>query len=113
MRRYTRSRGGARTVAKWKDDLTDQLVSAFLSLKDADEVYNFLEDVGTISEIRSWAERLEVARLLKDGHTYPQIASMTGASTATISRVRKSLDYGADGYETVLARLEDPQDQDG
>ena len=92
-------------MEKWKDKLTDQLAQAFLSLKDTDEVYAFLEDVATIGEIRALAQRLEVSHLLQEGHTYPQIAQMTGASTATISRVRKFLDYGADGYRIVLERL--------
>lgn len=92
-------------MEKWKDNLTEQLASAILSLKNRDEVYSFLEDVATISEIRAWAQRLEVARLLRENHTYPQISKITGASTATISRVRKFLDYGADGYSTVLDRI--------
>ena len=88
-------------MEKWKDELTEQLASAFLSLNTVEEVYDFLEDVATIGE------RLEVARLLRQNHTYPQIAQRTGASTATISRVRKFLDYGADGYGIVLNRLEE------
>ena len=61
-------------MQKWKDELTDQLVKALLSLKTTEEVYNFLEDVATIGEIRAWAQRLEVARLLCENRTYPQIA---------------------------------------
>ncbi len=91
-------------MEKWKDKLTDQLARAFLSLKSEEEVYAFLEDVATIGEIRSLAQRLEVARLLQEGRTYPQIAQLTGASTATISRVRKFLDYGAGGYSIALDR---------
>lgn len=90
---------------KWKDGLTDQLCNSFLSLQNADEVYSFLEDIATIGEIRALAQRLEVARLLSEGCTYPQIAQQTGASTATISRVKKFLEYGADGYKIVLDRL--------
>lgn len=95
---------------KWKDGLTDQLCNSFLSLKDVDEVYSFLEDIATIGEIRALAQRLEVARLLSDGFTYPQIAQQTGASTATISRVKKFLEYGADGYKIVLERLKSNQE---
>jgi TrpR-related protein YerC/YecD len=91
---------------KWKDDLTEQLAKAFLSLETVDEVYDFLEDVATIGEIRALAQRLEVARKLSEGETYPNIAQETGASTATISRVKKCLDYGADGYKTVLDKLQ-------
>jgi TrpR-related protein YerC/YecD len=90
---------------KWKDNITEQLATAFLSLEDKEEVYAFLEDIATIGEIRALAQRLEVARLLDAGYTYPQIAQQTGASTATISRVKKFLEYGADGYRTVLDRI--------
>ena len=94
-------------MEKWQDALTDQLADALLSLKTKEEMNRFLEDIGTISEIKAWAQRLEVARLLREDHTYPEIAKKTGASTATISRVRKFLDYGADGYRLVLDRLSD------
>ena len=90
---------------KWKDRLTDQLCSALLSLETPEEAYAFLEDVATIGEIKALAQRLEVSRLLSEGYTYPQIAQQTGASTATISRVKKFLEYGADGYKLVLERL--------
>jgi TrpR-related protein YerC/YecD len=68
-------------------------------------MYAFLEDVATIGEVKALAQRLEVARLLSEGRTYPQIAQHTGASTATISRVKKFLDYGANGYKIVLDRM--------
>ncbi|GAB1399256.1 MAG: YerC/YecD family TrpR-related protein [Synergistaceae bacterium] len=90
---------------KWKDRLTDQLCIALLSLETPEEAYAFLEDVATIGEIKALAQRLEVSRLLSEGYTYPQIAQQTGASTATISRVKKFLEYGADGYKLVLERL--------
>jgi len=90
---------------KWKDRLTDQLCEAILSLETVDDVYRFLEDIATIGEIRALAQRLEVAKLLSEGFTYPQVAQQTGASTATISRVKKFLEYGADGYRLVLERL--------
>jgi TrpR-related protein YerC/YecD len=92
---------------KWKDRLTDQLCKSFLSLQNTEEVYSFLEDIATIGEIRALSQRLEVARLLSEGFTYPQIAQQTGASTATISRVKKFLEYGADGYKLVLERIKD------
>ena len=92
---------------KWKDRLTDQLCKAILVLETEEEVYRFLEDIATIGEIRALAQRLEVARLLSEGYTYPQIAQQTGASTATISRVKKFLEYGADGYKIVLDRLKE------
>ena len=96
-------------LEKWKDMLTVQLCQALLSLKTTEEVYSFLEDVATIGEIRALAQRLEVSRLLSEGYTYPQIAQQTGASTATISRVKKFLEYGADGYKIVLERLKEEE----
>ncbi len=91
----------------WKDTLTDKLCDAFLKLETRQEVYGFLEDVATIGEIKALSQRLEVARLLSQAKTYPQIAQQTGASTATISRVKKFLDYGAGGYKIVLDRTKD------
>ena len=90
---------------KWKDALTDRLCEAFLTLKTLDEVYAFLEDVATIGEVKALAQRLEVAKFLIEGKTYPQIAQYTGASTATISRVKKFIDYGPGGYKMVLERM--------
>ena len=90
--------------ASWRDEQTDNLCRAFLKLKNIEEVYNFLEDIATIGEIKSMAQRLEVAKLLSMSKKYPEIVSETGASTATISRVKKCLDYGAGGYKTVLER---------
>ncbi|HWR39713.1 MAG TPA: YerC/YecD family TrpR-related protein [Patescibacteria group bacterium] len=91
---------------KIKSALTDQLVKAVLELKTEEECYRFFEDVCTISELRSLAQRLEVARMLQQGHIYDDIVAQTGASTATISRVKRCLYYGADGYKLVLERLE-------
>ncbi len=85
---------------------TDQLFRAVLSLETLDECYQFFEDICTISELKAITQRLEVARLLKDGATYDRIIAETGASTATISRVKRCLNYGADGYQLVLARID-------
>ena len=90
---------------KLKDKLNDQLCQAVLSLNNIDECYQFFEDICTISELKSMSQRLEVARMLKAGHTYDESVEQTGASTATISRVKRCLNYGADGYKTVLDRL--------
>lgn len=90
---------------KLKDDLTDQLFQGILSLTSEEECYQFFEDVCTIGELKAMAQRLEVARLLKAGVIYDDIVAATGASTATISRVKRCLYYGADGYKTVLERL--------
>lgn len=91
---------------KLKDPLTDQLFQAILLLKNEEECYQFFEDIATISELKALAQRMEVARMLQAGHIYDDIVERTGASTATISRVKRCLNYGADGYKLVLARLE-------
>lgn len=92
-------------TGKLREPLLDQLFQAILQLKDMDECYQFFEDVCTVAEIKSMAQRLEVARMLEENYTYGEIAARTGASTATISRVKRCLHYGADGYKTVLERL--------
>jgi TrpR-related protein YerC/YecD len=83
----------------------DRLAAAFASLGDPDEVYAFLQDVATVREIQEMAQRLEVARMLSDGEHYDRIREATGASSTTISRVSRCLNYGSDGYKTVLERL--------
>ena len=90
---------------EWKNEHTDRLCDAILSMKDREEVYRFLADIATISEIKALAQRLQVAFMLIDGASYPQIVDDTAASTATISRVKKIVDYGEDGYKTVKSRL--------
>ncbi|MDI3533760.1 MAG: hypothetical protein PWQ82_125 [Thermosediminibacterales bacterium] len=90
---------------KMKDELIDNLFKAILLLKDIDECYKFFEDLCTIGEIKAMAQRLEVARMLKEGMTYNDITEKTGASTATISRIKRFLHYGADGYNIILERL--------
>lgn len=90
---------------KMKDELIDNLFKAVLLLKDIDECYKFFEDICTVGEIKAMAQRLEVARMLKEGMTYNDIAEKTGASTATISRIKRFLHYGADGYNIILERL--------
>ena len=93
------------TNQKLKDELADQLCKALLSLRDMEECYAFLEDICTVSELKSLSQRLEVARMLDEQHTYDDMVSRTGASTATISRVKRCLNYGADGYQLVLERM--------
>jgi len=92
-------------VDKLKDPLLDQLFLSILTLKNLDECYIFFDDLCTVNELRSLAQRLEVARMLRQGHTYHQIEQETGASTATISRVKRCLNYGNDGYKLVLERI--------
>lgn len=95
---------------KLKDGLTDQLFRSILLLENEEECYQFFEDICTVSELKSLAQRMEVARMLKAGHTYDDIVEKTGASTATISRVKRCLNYGADGYKFMLERLENQKE---
>lgn len=95
---------------KLRDPLTTQLFEGVLSLETIDECYEFFEDLCTFSEIKSLAQRLEVARMLKAGVIYEKIAEETGASTATISRIKRCLLYGADGYKNILERMEEKKE---
>ena len=81
------------------------LYEAILALKDSEECRAFFQDLCTVAELRAMAQRLEVAQLLDQGLIYNDILQRTGASSATISRVNRALQYGADGYKTVLPRL--------
>ncbi len=93
------------TNRKLKDPLVDRLFDAILCLENHDECYRFFEDLCTVSELRSLAQRFEAAKMLAAGHTYDEIVRKTGMSTATISRIKRFLHYGADGYRLVLDRL--------
>ena len=93
-----------------KDKYMDQLFKAILSLENIEECYKFFEDLCTINELKSLVQRLEVAKMLQDGYTYNQIENETGASTATISRVKRYLFYGSGGYTVVLQRLKAEED---
>ena len=90
---------------KIRTEAVDHLFDAILSLKNKEECYIFFDDVCTINELLSLSQRYEVARMLREHRTYLDIAEKTGASTATISRVNRSLNYGNDGYDMVFARL--------
>ena len=90
---------------KLKDEQTDRLFEGILKLKTVEECYNFFEDLCTISEIKAMAQRFLVAVMLDEQRVYTDIEQETGASSATISRVNKSLLYGEDGYRLVLERL--------
>lgn len=91
--------------SKIKDDSTDKLFDAILRLKTVEECYAFFEDLCTVHEIKSLAQRLEVAKMLEQKRTYTEIQQLTHASTATISRVNRSLSYGSDGYKIILDRI--------
>ena len=93
-------------MKSFHSELTENLYTAILSLNDSDECRNFFEDICTVKELQDIAQRLKVARMLKDGNSYQEVSRETGASTATISRVNKCLDYGNGGYELVLSRIE-------
>ncbi|MGI5851647.1 MAG: hypothetical protein GX340_09655 [Clostridiales bacterium] len=93
--------------SKLRNQQVDELFSAILKLETLEECYRFFEDICTINEIKSLAQRLEVAKMLRTKKTYQDIADETGASTATISRVNRSLTYGAGGYRIILDRLLD------
>ena len=90
---------------KLKNEAVDSLFDAVLTLQTKEECYSFFEDLCTVNELLSLSQRFEVASKLRDKKTYLEIAEQTGASTATISRVNRSLNYGSDGYELVFSRL--------
>ncbi|PTL39216.1 MAG: hypothetical protein EA344_00765 [Alkalicoccus sp.] len=92
-------------IDKLRGKELDQLFEAILSLKDKEECYQFFDDLATMNEIQSLAQRLEVARMLMEGDTYQRIEQQTGASTATISRVKRCINYGNDGYKFTLDRV--------
>ena len=91
---------------KHRTDAVDHLFDAILSLQNREECYTFFEDVCTVNELLSLSQRFEVAKMLRDQKTYLDIAEKTGASTATISRVNRSLNYGNDGYDMVFSRMQ-------
>ena len=83
----------------------DELFEAILSLKTPEECYRFFEDLCTVSELHALSQRIVVAKMLNDKRVYSDIVAATGASTATISRVNRSLTYGCDAYDMVFARM--------
>ena len=90
---------------KLRSQQNDELFTAILTLENTEECYAFFEDICTINELLSLSQRFEVAKMLREHKTYLEIAEKTGASTATISRVNRSLNYGNDGYEMVFSRM--------
>lgn len=92
-----------------RTEAVEHLFEAILLLKDKEECFRFFEDVCTVNELLSLSQRFEVARMLTQNKTYLEIADQTGASTATISRVNRSLNYGNDGYHLVFNRMEENQ----
>ena len=94
-------------VKQLKSEPVDHLFEAILTLKSKEECYSFFEDLCTVNELLSLSQRFEVAAMLKEHKTYLEIAEKTGASTATISRVNRSLTYGNGGYEMVFSRMKE------
>ena len=92
--------------SKIKSKEVDFLFDAILQLKNEDECYQFFEDLCTVNELKAMSQRLVVAKMLSEGRVYSDIVKSTGASTATISRVKRSLDYGCDSYSLVFGRME-------
>ena len=90
---------------KLKNEETMLLFEAILKLENIDECMNLFDDLCTVAEIKAMAQRLDVALHLKSGMSYNDIAKQTGASSATISRVNRCLNYGSNGYNTVIERL--------
>lgn len=93
--------------SKFGNEEIESLFESILKLETIEECYRFFEDVCTIKEIQDMSQRLEVAKMLSNHVPYTSITSKTKASTATISRVNKSLAYGADGYKLIFDRLKD------
>ena len=85
----------------------NELLQAIVSLRDTDEAWDFLSDLCTMQELLQFSQRLQVAKMLSEHHVYNDIVSSTGASTATISRVNRSLNYGCDGYDIVFKRMKE------
>ena len=95
---------------KIRTEVVDSLFEAILNLGTKEECYLFFEDLCTVNELLSLSQRFEVAAMLREHKTYLDIAEKTGASTATISRVNRSLNYGNDGYELIFERLSEKKD---
>lgn len=95
---------------KLRGKALDQLFESILTLETLEDCYIFFDDLCTVNELQSLAQRLEVARMLRKGYTYHKIEADTGASTATISRVKRCLNYGNDGYKLALERLEQKEE---
>lgn len=97
--------------SKIKDKNTDFLFDAILTLKNREECYRFFEDLCTVPELRTLSQRIVVAKMLSDKRVYSDIVAATGASTATISRVNRSLTYGCDAYDMVFSRMTFDEDK--
>ncbi|MGV3488481.1 MAG: YerC/YecD family TrpR-related protein [Tuberibacillus sp.] len=99
-------------IDKLRGEALDQLFKAILSLKDIEECYRFFDDLCTMGEIQSISQRFAVARMLLEGYTYQRIEKETGASAATISRVKRCINFGNDSYQMTLERIADDKKED-
>ena len=97
---------------KLRDENLDFLFKGILELKSIEECYDFFEDLCTVAEIKAMSQRAVVAKMLRDKHVYSDIVARTGASTATISRVNRSLNYGSDGYVMTFHRLKENEEEE-
>lgn len=95
-----------------RTEAVGQLFEAILTLQNKDECFEFFEDLCTVNELLSLAQRFQVAKMLREDHTYLEVAEKTGASTATISRVNRSLNYGNDGYDMVFSRIKNDSNKE-
>lgn len=93
-------------ASRLKSERADLLARAFLSLESEEDCYRLFEDLFTIREVQDLSSRIEIAMMLRDKVTYSEIVEKTGASTATIGRVNRALNYGADGYARILDRID-------
>ncbi|GAA6514058.1 YerC/YecD family TrpR-related protein [Merdimmobilis hominis] len=93
--------------SKLKELEVENLFEAILCLENMEECYNFFEDLCTVTELKALSQRFQVAKMLDSGKVYSDIVATTGASTATISRVNRSLNYGCDGYRVLFDRLKE------
>ena len=91
--------------SKLQSEQADLLARAFLALESMEDCYRLFEDLFTIREVQDLSSRMEIAMMLRDKITYNEIVEKTGASTATIGRVNRALNYGAGGYERVIEKL--------
>ena len=93
-------------IDKLRGQELDDLFEGILSLETTEECYEFFDDICTSNELVALKQRFQVAKLINEGKTYSKVQELTGASSATVSRVKRCLDYGSDGYRTVLGRIE-------
>ena len=97
---------------KLQNENVDFLFKAILSLETTEECYDFFEDLCTIQELKAISQRLVVAKMLSEKCVYTDIVNATGASTATISRVNRSLQYGCDGYDKIFERIREKENNE-